>query len=111
MTVVCEEVEKAGACQDLGDEKGTERENKSRDPTANSFYNIFQAPSPPPPKPKPPTTAVTSLLNLSTSTLNPTSDDSQNNSPPEICVPHDLRKTLYCVDCKKYLCDKCYVVG
>lgn len=27
----------------------------------------------------------------------------------EICHDHDLRKTLYCSDCRKYMCDKCYV--
>ena len=28
----------------------------------------------------------------------------------ELCHEHDLRKTLYCSDCRKYMCDKCYVL-
>ena len=28
----------------------------------------------------------------------------------EICGDHELRKTLYCSDCRKYMCDRCYVM-
>ena len=28
----------------------------------------------------------------------------------ELCPEHALRLTLYCLDCKAYMCDKCYVL-